>query len=78
MQGRVLLIDDDADLRDLVASYLRRESFAVEEAATAALARQHFDSATIDLVLLDLGLPDADGFDVLRDLRSRRSVPVSC
>jgi two-component system, OmpR family, response regulator len=75
-QGKVLLIDDDADLRDLVSSYLRRESFAVEEAATAALARHHFDTATIDLVLLDLGLPDADGFDVLRELRSRRSVPV--
>jgi two-component system OmpR family response regulator len=75
-QGRVLLVDDDADFRNLVSSYLRRESFAVEEAPTAALARHHFDSTAIDLVLLDLGLPDADGFDVLRDLRSRRSVPV--
>lgn len=75
-QGRVLLVDDDPDLRALVSTYLKRENFAVEEAATAAMGRHHFDAANIDLVLLDVGLPDADGFDVLRDLRSKAPVPV--
>jgi two-component system OmpR family response regulator len=48
----------------------------VEEAGTAALARTHFARATIDLVLLDVGLPDADGFDLLRDLRTQAQIPV--
>ena len=75
-QGTVLLIDDDAVFSDLVSGYLRRENFTVEEAASAAIARRYFDEATIDLVLLDVDLPDADGFDLLRDLRSKGSVPV--
>lgn len=74
-QGRILLIEDDADFRDLVSTYLRRENFAVTEASTAAMARHYFDDA-VDLVLLDLCLPDADGFDLMRELRSRRAVPV--
>jgi len=68
--GRILLVEDDAVFSDLVSSYLRRENFIVEEAATGAAARRHFETATIDLVLLDVSLPDADGFDLLRDLRS--------
>jgi two-component system OmpR family response regulator len=75
-QGTILLVDDDGDLRSLVSTYLRREGFAVTEASTAGMARHQFGAAAIDLVLLDLGLPDADGFDLLRDLRSQRSVPV--
>src|SRR5262245_13640220 len=75
-QGKVLLVDDDAVFSGLVSNYLRCENFIVEEASTAALARHHFDAATVDLVLLDVDLPDADGFDLLRDLRSKGSVPV--
>src|SRR6185295_310457 len=75
-QGKILLVDDDGDFRSLVSTYLRRESFAVTEASTAGMARHEFGAADVDLVLLDLGLPDADGFDLLRDLRSQRSVPV--
>jgi two-component system OmpR family response regulator len=75
-QGTILLVDDDVDFRSLVSTYLRRESFTVTEAATAGMARHEFGAAAIDLVLLDLGLPDADGFDLLRDLRSQRAVPV--
>jgi two-component system, OmpR family, response regulator len=75
-QGTILLVDDDGDFRSLVSTYLRRESFVVTEAATAGMARHEFGAAAIDLVLLDLGLPDADGFDLLRELRSQRAVPV--
>jgi two-component system, OmpR family, response regulator len=75
-QGTILLVDDDVDFRSLVSTYLRRESFAVTEASTAGMARHEFGAGPIDLVLLDLGLPDADGFDLLRDLRSQRAVPV--
>ena len=75
-QGRVLLIEDDIVFSDLVSAYLRGENFIVEEAATAETARRYFKTATIDLVLLDVSLPDGDGFDLLRDLRSNGTVPV--
>jgi two-component system, OmpR family, response regulator len=75
--GRILLVEDDAVFSELVSDYLRRENFIVEEAATGAIARRHFETATIDLVLLDVSLPDADGFDLLRDLRSSSGkIPV--
>lgn len=75
-QGRLLLVEDDADMRAMVSAYLQREGFAVEEAATAATARQFFESPSFDLVLLDVRLPDADGLDLLRDLRSLGRTPV--
>lgn len=74
--GRILLVEDDPIFSDLVSGYLRRENFTVEEVATAASARRYLDSATIDLILLDASLPDADGFDLLRELRSTVPVPV--
>jgi len=74
--GRVLLIEDDPIFSDLVSHYLRKEQFIVEEVDTAAKARSRFAGSAIDLVLLDVSLPDADGFDLLRDLRSNGSVPV--
>lgn len=74
--GRLLLVDDDPDMRALVSAYLQREGFAVEEVGTAATARRYFDRAAVDLVLLDVRLPDGDGFDLLRDLRSLGRIPV--
>jgi len=74
--GRILLIEDDTVFSDLVSGYLRRESFLVEEAATAEAARRRLKTENIDLVLLDVSLPDADGFDLLRDLRSNGTTPV--
>ena len=75
-QAKILFVDDNVELRNLVTTYLRREGFATEEAATGAIARQRFEEAGIDLVILDVRLPDADGFDLLRNLRERGSTPV--
>lgn len=74
---RVLLIEDDRMIGDSVRTSLRQDGYAVDwvrtsGAAETALANEHFD-----LVLLDLGLPDKDGIDVLRNLRlHRRNTPV--
>lgn len=66
----VLVVDDEQDLTDLVASYLRRERFAVLTASDGTcaleLARQHAP----DLVILDLMLPSIDGLEVCRQLRT--------
>lgn len=67
---RALIVDDEAALAEVVASYLQREQFetrtAVDGSQAVALARE-FDP---DVVVLDLGLPGADGLEVCRQLRS--------
>ena len=73
---RLLVVDDDADLRDLIASFLRDHHLDVETAADAegmdaALARQRFDC-----VILDLMMPGEDGLSVLRRMRGRDRTPV--
>lgn len=74
--ARVLVIEDDADIRHFVSLALTSEGHEVTAAAT--LARGLIDAGTRrpDLVVLDLGLPDGDGVDFIRQLRSWSSIPV--
>jgi DNA-binding response OmpR family regulator len=67
---RVLLVEDDPDLREVVAIGLRRGHVAVDTAATVAEAVDHLTVTGYDVVVLDLGLPDGDGVDLCRRLRS--------
>src|SRR6201996_7387297 len=73
---RLLVVDDDADLRDLIAGFLRDHHIEVDtapdaEGMDAALARQRYDC-----VILDLMMPGEDGLSVLRRLRGRDRTPV--
>jgi two-component system, OmpR family, response regulator RegX3 len=70
---RVLLVEDEEAIAEPLAEGLRREGFAVTVAGTAADALAADEA---DVVLLDLRLPDADGLDVCRALRSRSAVPI--
>ncbi len=69
------MIDDESKLRELVGDYLRRDGFAVVEAGTGRAALDVIARARPDLVILDLGLPDVDGEDLLRSFR-RQNLPV--
>jgi two-component system OmpR family response regulator len=74
---RILLVEDDAMLAEAVMRALRQSSHVVQRAATGLEADRSLATNEYDLVLLDLGLPQLDGFEVLKRLRSRRSkVPV--
>jgi DNA-binding response OmpR family regulator len=61
---------------DLTAYVLRRERFVVAEAADGAQALRRFKADRPDLVILDLGLPSLDGFEVLRHIRDESETPV--
>jgi DNA-binding response OmpR family regulator len=79
MSGRLVLVEDDADLAFTVALALRREGWSVEVFGTGGAALDHIRSQGCDLVLLDLNLPDVDGLAVCRDLRrepATRSLPI--
>jgi len=73
---RILLVEDEASIAEPFARLLTREGFEPTIAATAALAVALYDREAPDLVLLDLNLPDGDGRDIARELRSRSDVPI--
>lgn len=75
---RLLLVDDDPDVRTSVrvAFELQWPSAEIDEAATAEAALRAVSDRQPDLVLLDVGLPDRDGFAVLREIRTLAAVPV--
>ena len=63
----VLVVEDERDIRDLLRRYLERAQHSVITASTGAEALRQLEAARPDLVLLDLGLPDIDGTEVLRE-----------
>jgi two-component system OmpR family response regulator len=74
---RVLVVDDEPFITDVVSSALVFEGFATEEASTVADALSHARSGTFDCIVLDVMLPDGDGFTVCRTLREESiSTPV--
>ncbi|MCJ2026160.1 response regulator [Methylobacterium sp. J-067] len=77
-EARVLVVDDDADGRERLRRSLSREGWTVDEAANGRLALEHYDRSRPNLILLDLMMPEMDGFGFLRALRSRPDgdVPV--
>lgn len=76
MRGRILLVEDDDSIRAQTAALLRDEGFQAEDAATAEAGITLFERRPADCVLLDLVLPDLDGFEVCRRLRARSDVPI--
>jgi two-component system phosphate regulon response regulator OmpR len=70
MTSRLLLIDDDARLSEMVGDYLRGAGFEVEVAASLAAGRERLAATGCDALLLDLMLPDGDGLDLCRELRA--------
>jgi DNA-binding response OmpR family regulator len=71
-----LLVDDDFELNQMLSEYLAAESFRIVTAVDGADALKRMADENFDLVILDVMLPSRNGFDVLRDLRRKQSVPV--
>ncbi|MEX2279868.1 MAG: response regulator transcription factor [Acidimicrobiia bacterium] len=74
--SRILLVEDDAEIRRLVADSMARLGHDIVSASSAMEGLQAAVSESPDLVVLDLGLPDVDGTELLRMLRAVSSVPV--
>jgi DNA-binding response OmpR family regulator len=76
MTSTVLVVEDERKLRDLVRSYLERAGFTVLSTGSGAEAITMAATASPDLVVLDLGLPDVSGETVARELRSTSATPI--
>jgi DNA-binding response OmpR family regulator len=72
----VLVVEDERKLRELLRSYLERDGHSVLSAGTGAEALRLLASATPDLIVLDLGLPDLTGESIAADVRQSSDVPI--
>jgi phosphate regulon transcriptional regulator PhoB len=70
MASRVLVVEDEPDIRDLLAFHLERDGYQVTRATTGPEALRQLRAAPPDLVILDLMLPELDGLEVCRRLRA--------
>jgi DNA-binding response OmpR family regulator len=73
---KILIVDDERAILDLLEMILKREQFQVAAASDGKSAMTLFDSFNPDLVLLDLMLPDTNGHDLCREMTKKRSVPI--
>lgn len=76
MDAHILVVDDEKTIADLVGIYLQNEGFGVTIAYTGAEAAKAIFEQEFDLAVLDIMLPDIDGFELLRTIRSERTYPV--
>ena len=74
--GTILLVEDEEDIASLVRAYLERDGFRVVWATRGTEGLAALERHDVRLAILDLQLPDADGFDVCRAIRSTSSLPV--
>ncbi len=71
----VLVIEDEEDISEFLRYILENENYTVKTASSLAEARLHLKSGLPDAVLLDRGLPDGDGLDICRELKSAGKMP---
>jgi DNA-binding response OmpR family regulator len=74
--NRILIIDDDEDLCELISEYLSPEGFEIKTVHEGERGLQKALTEAVDLIILDVMLPKKNGFDVLRELRQTSKVPV--
>ncbi|MDX1529273.1 MAG: response regulator, partial [Gammaproteobacteria bacterium] len=72
----ILVVDDDERLRRTVSNYLRAEGFQVLESGSGEQMRTCLASETVDLIILDLMLPDESGLNLARELRARSDIAI--
>ncbi|MGL4773934.1 MAG: response regulator transcription factor [Clostridium sp.] len=76
MSKNILVVDDDKDIRELVAVYIQAEGFYVDKASNGEEALKLMEEKEYDLIILDIMMPKKDGIETLIELRKKHSMPV--
>src|SRR6266496_2540738 len=74
--SNILIVDDDPNIRELVRVFLRNEGFEIYEAADGLAALAMLDTLKADLVILDVMMPNMDGWELCRELRACYDIPL--
>ncbi|MBF0160614.1 MAG: response regulator, partial [Magnetococcales bacterium] len=72
----VIVIEDEPQIRRFIRAALEMENYMVVESETGKLGLMEAGTRRPDLIIVDLGLPDMDGIDMIRDIRSWSNVPI--
>ncbi|MDR2655868.1 MAG: response regulator transcription factor [Oscillospiraceae bacterium] len=75
-QGKIMVVDDDRNICELLRLYLEKEGFAPILAYDGAMAIEKFEEQKPDLLLLDIMMPKLDGWQVCREIRKKSNVPI--
>ncbi|EHJ01706.1 two component transcriptional regulator, winged helix family [Clostridium sp. DL-VIII] len=76
MDRTILIIEDEEDIRDIIMHYIKKEGFNVKEAENGIDGINILSSEKIDLIILDLMLPDMNGYDVCRKVSKEYNIPI--
>ncbi len=72
----ILVVDDDARIRELLGGYLRQNGYRVTQAEDGAAARVQMEGLAFDCIVLDVMMPGESGFDIAEDLRKKSDIPI--
>lgn len=76
MMRKILIVEDEEKIREVIAAYLKRDGFETTEAGNGKNALHEMSKKTFDLIILDLMLPDMNGEDVCKQIRTIFSTPI--
>ncbi len=76
MNSKILIVDDEKEIADLIEVYLKNEFFSVYKFYSAKEALDYINNNEVDLAILDVMLPDGDGFYICQQIRNKYSFPV--
>jgi len=76
VKARILIIEDEPAISDNIQFVLESEGLETVRVATGLAATPILDQGPVDLIVLDIGLPDINGFELLKEIRSTRTIPI--
>ena len=76
MSNKILVVDDETEIADLIEVYLKNENYTVFKFYTAQEALNCIETTPIDLAILDIMLPDIDGFTLCKKIREHHTYPI--
>lgn len=74
----ILIVEDERDIRNLISLHMRKEDYEVYEASDGREALNIFENKKIDLILLDIMMPNVDGISVIQEVRAISTIPIIC
>ncbi len=76
MSQTILIVDDEKEIRELLRLYIEKDGYSVRQAGNGVEALEQFNSASIDLAVIDIMMPELDGYQLIKALRERGDAPI--